>query len=169
MIPDYRLIGTEVDPASFPSGPEDISLALQWVAEGHIPEADPMRLSIMGNSAGGTHLSNFLWGDLDTDLDFKRHHQIPGLHLCAVVIVSSPGYWSDEVLESDVSIPRNSYYGGIEAVKRNSVLSSRQRSDDSTPYMIVWDEYDPLDIRVTVRLMPPFLQYGRKMRRACNV
>lgn len=59
VVPDYRLVGTH--DAKFPSGGEDVSLAVQWMYENAANlGSGPLDLFIMGNSAGGVHLSTFL-------------------------------------------------------------------------------------------------------------
>lgn len=49
VIVDYRLLEHG---ARFPSGAEDISLALQWLAAGHVPQADLNNVFLLGESAG---------------------------------------------------------------------------------------------------------------------
>lgn len=70
VVPDYRLVPMHLvtggsapegaagggDPASYPSGAEDLSLALQWIIKNLDGEADVSRISAIGNSAGGLHL-----------------------------------------------------------------------------------------------------------------
>lgn len=59
IIPDYRLISHG---ARFPSGGEDLSLVVDWVRE-TLSRSDGfgnIDLFIMGNSAGGIHLSTYL-------------------------------------------------------------------------------------------------------------
>lgn len=63
VIADYRLLSHG---AKFPSGGEDIALAVDWICENpsKLSEGgggeEPIDLFIMGNSAGGIHLSTFL-------------------------------------------------------------------------------------------------------------
>lgn len=58
VIADYRLMSHG---AKFPSGGEDIALAIEWVSSNQVgPGSEPVDLFIMGNSAGGIHLSTFL-------------------------------------------------------------------------------------------------------------
>jgi len=57
-VVDYRLISHG---AVFPSGGEDLKLAIDWVTDhlGH-NTTRPLDLYLMGNSAGGVHLSTYL-------------------------------------------------------------------------------------------------------------
>lgn len=149
VIIDYRLYGATEDPASFPSGAEDISLALQWLAKGQIAEADTSNLFILGNSAGGVHLATFLWAG--SDVSFERHGAIAGLRLAGAILLSAPYSWSNKVLSEPSSVHRIGYYGSVENVIKNSPHALRKRSNDSTPYLVAWDEYDPVeDIRSSI-------------------
>lgn len=56
VVVDYRLIGHG---AKYPSGPEDVDLALQWV-EKRFTDRDTLYL--LGNSAGGVHVVSWLFG-----------------------------------------------------------------------------------------------------------
>lgn len=58
VVPDYRLMSHE---ARYPSGGEDVALAVEWIFE-NAGKFGPehIDLFIMGNSAGGIHLSTFL-------------------------------------------------------------------------------------------------------------
>jgi acetyl esterase/lipase len=58
VVADYRLMSHG---AKFPSGGEDIALVVDWIDE-HLSKAgtEAIDLFIMGNSAGGIHLSTFL-------------------------------------------------------------------------------------------------------------
>ncbi|KAJ9271363.1 hypothetical protein DTO212C5_2713 [Paecilomyces variotii] len=64
VIPDYRLIA---DGAQYPSGGEDVQLALKWVRE-VLPRqgsgCQSIHLSVMGNSAGGIHLTTYLFDEV---------------------------------------------------------------------------------------------------------
>lgn len=60
VVPDYRLIEHG---AQFPSGGQDVELQVGWISlnlAGH--GSTPRDLFIMGNSAGGVHVSTFLLG-----------------------------------------------------------------------------------------------------------
>lgn len=58
IIADYRLMSHG---AKFPSGGEDIALAIEWIYRNPVGSASaPTNLFLMGNSAGGIHLATFL-------------------------------------------------------------------------------------------------------------
>lgn len=58
VIVDYRLISHG---AAFPSGGEDLSLAIDWVVQHFAAKStEPLDLYLMGNSAGGVHLATYL-------------------------------------------------------------------------------------------------------------
>ncbi|KAK5729209.1 hypothetical protein LTR15_002351 [Elasticomyces elasticus] len=58
VVADYRLMSHG---AKFPSGGEDIALAVEWMTTNQVGTGtEPIDLYIMGNSAGGIHLSTFL-------------------------------------------------------------------------------------------------------------
>lgn len=59
VVPDYRLVGKH--DVKFPSGGEDVSLTVEWVAQhADLFGNDPLDIFVMGNSAGGLHTSTFL-------------------------------------------------------------------------------------------------------------
>ena len=59
VVPDYRLVHQH--DAKFPSGGEDVALAVDWVVKNAATFGDEsIDLFVMGNSAGGVHLSTFL-------------------------------------------------------------------------------------------------------------
>lgn len=60
IVADYRLLSHG---ARFPSGGEDLALVIDWVREtlSHIDGFGNIDLFIMGNSAGGIHLSTYLF------------------------------------------------------------------------------------------------------------
>ncbi|PVH92625.1 alpha/beta-hydrolase [Periconia macrospinosa] len=67
VVPDYRLLSHG---AEFPSGGEDVALTMQWVYD-NVDKLGPVEeesrsgvdLFILGNSAGGVHVSTFLFCD----------------------------------------------------------------------------------------------------------
>jgi carboxylesterase type B len=67
VIADYRLISHG---AKYPSGGEDVALVIDWVSKNLASDekrpARPKDLFVMGNSAGGVHLSTWL---------FSRHFE----------------------------------------------------------------------------------------------
>jgi alpha/beta superfamily hydrolase len=63
IIPDYRRVNSPFggEDAVFPSGAENVSLALKWVE--NFNTSSKRNVFIMGNSAGGVHISTFLFED----------------------------------------------------------------------------------------------------------
>ena len=58
IVSDYRLIKHG---AKFPSGGEDVGMTVDWIVNNGVGQGpEPIDLFIMGNSAGGLHLSTFL-------------------------------------------------------------------------------------------------------------
>lgn len=60
VVPDYRLVNQH--DAVFPSGGEDVALVVEWILKNaeNTFGRNPIDLFVMGNSAGGVHLSTFL-------------------------------------------------------------------------------------------------------------
>lgn len=107
VIPDYRLISHG---AKFPSGGEDVDLVIKWVMERYgAVGGEAQELYIMGNSAGGIHLSTWLYSPVFE----KTRAEVIGtdanvLRLRGVVMLSVPFHFRlsegrGEVLET--------YYG----------------------------------------------------------
>ncbi|KAI6832482.1 hypothetical protein KC340_g7054 [Hortaea werneckii] len=87
VIADYRLMSHG---AKFPSGGEDISLAIEWICKNKPgPGDEPIDLFAMGNSAGGIHLSTFL---LRSEFAETRRKLLTGteIRLRGIVFLSVP-------------------------------------------------------------------------------
>ncbi|KAH7028763.1 Alpha/Beta hydrolase protein [Microdochium trichocladiopsis] len=82
ILATYRLLPE----ARYPSGGEDVSLALRWVWD-HVSQygGDLARITAVGQSAGGAHLASALW-----DGHLHRAGQGVDLHLAGVVLLSPP-------------------------------------------------------------------------------
>lgn len=67
---EYRL----APEALYPSGPQDVAAAVQWISE-HTAEygGDPTRIIIIGHSAGGCHLGSYL---LDPEAGVAPAHAV---------------------------------------------------------------------------------------------
>ncbi|KAG9239699.1 Alpha/Beta hydrolase protein [Amylocarpus encephaloides] len=65
VIPDYRRADSRFggEGARYPSGGEDVLLALKWVAQALGNGETARDVFLMGNSAGGVHVSTFLLAD----------------------------------------------------------------------------------------------------------
>lgn len=95
VVLNYRLM---MHGATFPSGGEDVSLAVDWIRNnkkelGPSAEGDgPVNLYIMGNSAGGIHAATYLF---DSSFTESRKHIVgqsanSNLRLKATVFVGVP-------------------------------------------------------------------------------
>lgn len=109
IVPDYRLVLTHSD-AKFPSGGEDVALVVDWIANNVGPE--PNDLFLMGNSAGGVHLSTFL---LHSSFAATRQKVLStnGTRLRGAILLSVPFHFNRA--SSDRSEVLTSYYGTPEA------------------------------------------------------
>lgn len=109
VVPDYRLVKTRPD-AKFPSGGEDLALVVDWIAKNVGPE--PNDLFMMGNSAGGVHLSTFLlhssFADTRAKLLSKGKTRLRG-----AVLLSVPFHFHHA--SSDRAEILTSYYGTPDA------------------------------------------------------
>jgi acetyl esterase/lipase len=94
IIPDYRRVddakeGTG-EGAVFPSGGDDIALVLEWLGSTYLKDNEQGRdVFLMGNSAGGVHLSTFLmWSKF---LEQRRKLlQSTKLRVAGAVLLSVP-------------------------------------------------------------------------------
>lgn len=89
VIIDYRLLSHG---AVFPSGGEDVALAVDWIEQNfHEEYPEGLDLFIMGNSAGGIHLSTFL---LAPEFAIKRRNITESLNaqtrLRGAILLSVP-------------------------------------------------------------------------------
>lgn len=88
-VVDYRLIRHG---ARFPSGGEDVALAVKWLSS-HLASSidEPLDLYIMGNSAGGVHLSTYLLAAYGVQsrqqINSDAFHRV---HLKGVIFLSVP-------------------------------------------------------------------------------
>ncbi|KAK1065825.1 hypothetical protein LTR74_007706 [Friedmanniomyces endolithicus] len=125
VIADYRLMSHG---AKFPSGGEDIALAVDWIDANQAKLGpEPIDLFIMGNSAGGIHLSTFL---LHPDFAETRRKvsQGSGSRLRGAILLSVPFHFAHA---RDTRPPAlEAYFGDFE---KNSPLgllkSARQRQE----------------------------------------
>ena len=130
VIPDYRL----VPQARFPSGGEDVALAVDWVRS-NLKEfggsEGPRDLFMMGNSAGGVHLSTYLFSPVFSE---SRKHVLSqdggdSLQLRATVFVSVPFHFqAASASRADVL---NTYYGERRAEDCPLGLLQRFKENDS--------------------------------------
>ena len=136
VILDYRRVP---DGAKYPSGAEDLSLALQWLARGDVPAADLENVFFLGASAGGMHLATLLWGTFP-DSRVVHPSAIPQIKLRGVLFLSirysSPG--AEAVGPTDAA-----YYGSAQAALASYPGVLRAQSHDKTPVLAFYGTYDP--------------------------
>lgn len=145
VIINYRLYG-EHD-ASFPSGGEDISLALQWLAKtDKIPSADLNNVFLCGNSAGGVHLATFLYAPdaIPSEATFRTVDKISNLQIRAAVLMSVPMHFVDAVNDSRRDVLAG-YWGSAERSSQYDAISLRKASKNNIPTLVSWGEHDPTD------------------------
>jgi predicted alpha/beta-fold hydrolase len=85
VVVDYRRTG---EGARFPSGGEDLNAAISWLQKRH--EAGTRDLYLMGNSAGGAHLTTFLLHDRFREMRRTLTTSDARLILRGAVLVSAP-------------------------------------------------------------------------------
>lgn len=136
LILDYRRVP---DGAKYPSGAEDLSLALQWLARGDVSAADLKNVYFLGASAGGMHLATLLWGSF-LDNQVLRPSAIPQIKLRGVLFLSikysSPG--AEDVGPGDAA-----YYGNAQAALASYPAVLRAQSHDRTPVLAFYGTFDP--------------------------
>lgn len=121
IVSDYRRVnfpaqGTGED-AIFPSGGEDVALTLQWIekylAEKGIEKRD---VFLMGNSAGGVHISTFLFEPRWKEKRLGLVGDGGRIKLRGVILVAVPCHF-DSALESR-SDTLKTYFGSVEGTKK---------------------------------------------------
>jgi hypothetical protein len=103
VIPDYRLISHG---AKFPSGGEDIDLVVRWIEKRFTGER---QLFMMGNSAGGIHLSTWLYSPVFAESVLSVTSGGAPLRLRGVVQLSVPFHFRSAVAERTEVL--KAYYG----------------------------------------------------------
>jgi acetyl esterase/lipase len=103
VIPDYRLISHG---AKFPSGGEDIGLVVSWIKEKFEGKRE---LFMMGNSAGGIHMSTWLYFPLFAKSVASVISEDASLKLRGVVQLSVPFHFRSAA--ADRSDVLKAYYG----------------------------------------------------------
>ncbi|KAF2484882.1 Alpha/Beta hydrolase protein [Neohortaea acidophila] len=103
-IVDYRLISHD---AKFPSGGEDLALALEWLVPHFSGSSnEPLDLFLMGNSAGAVHTSTYL---LAEQFAARRQKLLGAANLHGVILVGAP-YHFEQAVASRKEILQ-AYYG----------------------------------------------------------
>ena len=125
VILDYRLISHG---AKFPSGGEDVDLVVRWIKEKYPGER---QLFIMGNSAGGIHLSTWLYSPTFAETVSSVTSAAGSLQLRGVVMLSVPFHFRSAVAERTEVL--RTYYGDqivehcplglLDAAKKDETIS----------------------------------------------
>ena len=124
VIPDYRLVSTEErangykrsdEEALFPSGGDDVMLAMQWAVRNLEDVADTEKIYAVGHSAGANHLCTMLLspGHLRADEDLARRVK-------KVVCLSATYDYVEGRAERRAAWLR--YFGTFEAITTNCSL-----------------------------------------------
>ncbi|CAI6237114.1 unnamed protein product [Periconia digitata] len=155
VVPDYRLLSHG---AEFPSGGEDVALTMQWVSE-NVDKLGPAEeksnfevdLFLLGNSAGGVHVSTFLLSDtfngVRADLLNAEKTKLRG-----VVFLSVP-FSYDMVHDEAKREVLEKYFGNAEQNCPSTLLKGARRSDPGaldfvkagTRLLVLNAEWDPED------------------------
>jgi hypothetical protein len=155
VVPDYRLLSHG---AKFPSGGEDVALAVQWVS-GNVDKLGPKQedhthkvsLFLLGNSAGGVHVSTFLFCN---EFNEARANMLDDekSRLRGVVLLSVP-FSYDRVDDEAKREILEKYFGDAERNCPLALLKDSHRSQSSkvdlvkagTRIMVLNAELDPED------------------------
>ncbi|KAM0754372.1 alpha/beta-hydrolase [Meredithblackwellia eburnea MCA 4105] len=139
IIPDYRLVGTH-EGAVYPSGGEDVSLALEFISQpGNLePSADLEKVFLMGNSAGALHICTFLF---QSSPNIRTLSSLP-LKVRGAVLLSAPTDFNEcETIRETVN---EQYYGTPRGTGRTvRELRATKGGEDETPLLVVTAERDP--------------------------
>ncbi|KAK5116578.1 hypothetical protein LTR85_009203 [Meristemomyces frigidus] len=134
VIADYRLLSHG---AKFPSGGEDIALAVEWICQNQSqvgPGEEAVDLFVMGNSAGGIHLATFL---LHPDFAETRRKVCTGsgTRLRGAVLLSVPfTFASAHESRADTL---TEYFGDYTANAPLGLLKSARKQHGQEPFDFV--------------------------------
>ncbi|WAO94466.1 COesterase domain-containing protein [Fusarium falciforme] len=110
VVPNYRLVS---DGGRFPSGGEDLALAIAWVRD-CLTKQDgygSINLFLMGNSAGGVHLATYLLHrQFNSSRESITKYTQHGVKLRAVIFLSVPFHF--EQAPKDRVEALEGYFGG---------------------------------------------------------
>lgn len=151
VIPDYRLISHG---AKYPSGGEDVALLVDWVSKNLVSNEKrserPIDLFAMGNSAGGLHLSTWLF---DRDFEKSRAKVVDGnespVALKGAAFLSVPFHFRQAL--ADWAKVLETYYG--DHINEHSPLglleaAQKQQQQELLPgvrVLVINGELDPDD------------------------
>lgn len=130
VIPDYRL---ESHDAKFPSGGEDVALTIQWVRNNLVDVGKSKDFYLMGNSAGGIHVSTFLFSE-----EFQQLREAilsrsiaPSLALRGAILLSVPFHFRNAVPSRASTL--SGYFGEVDKFCPLGLLISATGEQKSNP------------------------------------
>ncbi|KAF2219769.1 Alpha/Beta hydrolase protein [Elsinoe ampelina] len=132
VVADYRLLG---DGARFPSGGEDVAMAVEWVGRNKsglglgMGESE-VDLFLLGNSAGGVHVATFL---LRTEFEETRRRVLEGegTSLRGVVLLSA-AFSFPGTSEGD---PATVYLGDVEQHAPSGLLKTALQGGEGLDFV----------------------------------
>lgn len=152
IVADYRRVNSEFggEDAVFPSGGDDVSLVMKWL-EGFDHKGSG-NVVIMGNSAGGVHLSTFLLGPQYLEQRKSLLAGENGVKLVGGVELGVPFHFKSAeagrktVLETyygdDKGLEEKCPYGLLEAVAK----TGKSREETGVPeLLLLLGQFDPED------------------------
>jgi len=145
IIPSYRL----APKYKWPSGPEDVSDVVRWInVNAGALGGDIKRIFLMGQSAGATHVSNYLY--------FNEFRDGVKEDIAGAILMSGAFYDA-----KDISGPCTAYYG--EDSQRYPSFSIIDKIGNSkVPLFITYAEYDPpeFDYQAILLFNAIYYHYG---------
>ncbi|TVY88784.1 hypothetical protein LAWI1_G007699 [Lachnellula willkommii] len=150
IIPDYRRVNSHFggEDAVFPSGGEDVSLALKWVEK--FDTSTKRTVFIMGNSAGGVHISTFLF---EPSFFAQREEYVAGksrILLKGAIELAVPLHFGNASTERSSMLM--TYYGSEQGYRAHCpyglmetiAKSGKSRKEAGVPkVMVLLGEFDP--------------------------
>ena len=132
VVMDYRLLSHG---AKFPSGGEDLSLAVDWICDNAPgPQGDePIDLFIMGNSAGGIHTSQFLFHDAFASAR-ARISSGAGTRLRGIVMLAVPFHF-EQADPSRVDAVLTPFFGDFHANSPLGQIKALQQNGQSPDFI----------------------------------
>ena len=153
VVPDYRLVSMEErgpryrrseEEGLFPSGGDDVMLAMQWAVRNLADVADTERIYAIGHSAGANHLCTMLLSPshIRTDEDLARR-------LSKVVCLSGTYDYVDSRPDRKVAWSR--YFGSFESIPEKCPLGLARSSNVTSakalpPLLLLHCARDPPEI-----------------------
>lgn len=134
---DYRLCPQHG--AIYPSGGEDISLALNFLVDQIClrDQIDFQRTYLFGTSAGAIHCATYLWCSKEE----KTWKQNDAVNVIGFICANPPSSFDKSPAER-LNVLKT--YFGDDLTKRN-LISLRKWTGDTTPTLIVLSEFDLID------------------------